>query len=237
MPIFTIADLHLSTNEETNKPMDKFGSRWTGYQEKITEAWTKTVSDGDTVVLPGDISWGISFDESLPDFKFIDALPGKKLIGKGNHDYWWTSVSKMKKILADNGITTIDFMQNNAFFIDNIALTGTRGWFYEESKNAPAGTDFDKLINREAGRLELGLRECEKKEHERKVVFLHFPPVFREYICRPIVDMLHKYKVTEVYAGHIHGQYTIPPVRQFEGIKITLISADYINFKPFRIET
>lgn len=232
MSLFTMADLHLSTT--TDKPMDIFGSRWQGYMEKIEKRWRAVVTDEDTVVIPGDISWALSLEESIGDLKFLDSLPGRKIIGKGNHDFWWSTVTKMKKLFAENGITTIDFLFNNAYNAEEYTVCGTRGWYVEEKMQATKfDTDYEKIVAREVSRLRTSLEEGKRIADGRTLlVFFHFPPVFRGFLCREIVDVLHEYGIRSCYFGHIHSLYNIPRTIEFEGIRMSLISADYLDFTP-----
>ena len=236
MAIFSISDLHLSLS--VDKPMDVFGHRWQGYAEKLESRWRSIVEDGDTVVVPGDISWAMTLSESLSDLRFIDSLPGKKLIGKGNHDFWWQTMAKMNRFLCENGIESIRFLYNNAYAVENKVICGTRGWYVEEkyqqkARNSP---DYDKIVAREAIRLELCLAEAEglqaQSGAEEILVYFHFPPVFGDFVCRELVDVMHRYGITRCFYGHIHGNYNISAHTDFEGIDMTIISADYLNFIP-----
>ncbi len=236
MSLFVMADLHLSTT--TNKQMDVFGYRWTDYMDKIKKNWSLVVSDNDTVIVPGDISWGISYEEALEDFKFIEELPGKKLLGKGNHDYWWGTMSKNRGFLAENNIKSIDFLHNNAYKIDNYIVCGTRGWFVDEKlQSNDLGTDYKKIVLREASRLRMSLEEAVKLRvsDEEILVFFHFPPVYNTFICDEIVDVLLQYNIKRCYFGHIHGAYNVPRNTEYKGIKFTIISSDYNNFVPLII--
>lgn len=234
MSIYSIADLHLSGSVE--KPMDIFGYRWRGHTEKIKTRWCNIVNDDDTVIVPGDISWALTMDEALTDLKFIDELPGRKILGKGNHDFWWTTVTKMKTILNENGITTIDFLYNNAFEIEDYIICGSRGWYVEERlQNTKDNVDYEKIVKREASRIELSLAEGDNIRNGReipKLVYLHFPPVFNSFICREIIDVLKKFNVRNCYFGHIHGTYNLPRSFVFEDISFTMISADFLDFVP-----
>ncbi len=232
MAVFAISDLHLSTADETNKSMEVFGRRWSDYTERLRRAWTAVVSDGDTVVIPGDISWATSLSEALSDLRFLEALPGKKILGKGNHDFWWATAAKLSAFTEANQLKSISFLHNNALAVGNFAIAGTRGWFSEEDT---AHGDAEKLIRREAMRLDLSLRGADALSLPRTLVFLHFPPVWNGQICRPIIDILHAHNVTECYYGHIHGVYSIPASFDFEGIRMTIIAADYLEFLPKRI--
>ncbi len=240
MAIYTIADLHLS--HTVNKPMDKFGHRWAGYMDKIGKRWRAVVEDGDVVVVPGDISWAMTLEEAREDLQFIDRLPGKKLLGRGNHDYWWTSVTKMKAFLTQCGITTIEFLQNNAYLAEGTLIAGSRGWYVEPRlQNTPMPTDYDKIVNRECQRLVLSLDAAEVLRREnpdaKAMVFLHFPPVFGDFICRPIVDVLKKRGILDCCFGHIHGVYNVKRDFEFEGIRMHLISADFLDFYPAAVRS
>ena len=233
MSLFSIADLHLSLS--CNKPMDKFGSRWTNHTEKLVKRWNAVVTDQDTVIVPGDISWGISLEEALADLKLIDNLPGTKLLGKGNHDYWWGTLTKMYEFFENNDIKTIKFLYNNAYELDDYIVCGTRGWYVEEKLQSVENTDYTKIVNRENARLEICLKEAVKlQENSRKpiLVYLHFPPVFKNFICRELVDTMKKYGIKNCYFGHMHGQYNVPRTFEFEGISMTLISSDFLDFVP-----
>ncbi len=237
MAVYTIADLHLSGS--VNKPMDIFGYKWQDHAQKIERAWTRLVTDADTVVIPGDISWGIDLDEAMVDLLWIDRLPGKKIISKGNHDYWWSTVTKMKRAFEEHGITTIDFLHNNAFSADGLIICGTRGWYSEEKQQAKETTDYRKIVTREAARLETSLAAAKKlaegTDAPAPIVFLHFPAVFNSFICRELIDVMHKYGVRRCYFGHIHGTYTVPAHTDFEGIRFSLISADFLDFVPYLV--
>ena len=224
MALYTIGDLHLSLT--ANKPMDIFGDRWTNHTERLREGFSH-LTEEDVTVLCGDTSWGMSLDEALADFQFIDALPGKKYILKGNHDYWWNTASKMRRFFADNDIKTIDILHNNCFFYGEYAICGTRGWFFEEDFE---GTHDEKVLNREVGRLEASLHLAEGKTI---LCFLHYPPIYHGYQCPEILQMLDRYGAAHCYFGHLHG---VTHKRAFEGkrnaTEYHLVSADYVNFVP-----
>lgn len=237
MALYTIADLHLSL--AADKPMDVFGSRWQSYAERLEQNWLATVTPADTVVLPGDLSWGMRLSDALPDLLWLDRLPGKKLIGRGNHDYWWDTAAKMERAFAEAGITTISFLHNNAHVAEGRVLCGTRGWFFD-GKTAPRDGDFAKISAREAMRLSASLAEGERLAREQGItapplVFLHFPPVFQGACIPELVEILKQYGVEDCFFGHIHGVYRIPQTTLWEGIRMTLISADYLDFTPHRI--
>ncbi|MBR6677080.1 MAG: metallophosphoesterase [Clostridia bacterium] len=233
MSLFSIADLHLSLS--VNKPMDKFGHRWQGYAEKLEKRWRAVVSDDDTVVVPGDISWGIDLNEALADLKLIDSLPGKKIIGKGNHDYWWSTVTKMNAFFEENGITTIEFLYNNAIETEDAIIAGTRGWYVEEKLQVTETADYQKIVNRENARLEMSLKEAVKLRGDGDkpiLVYFHFPPVFKDFRCNEFIETMKKYGIKSCYFGHIHSNYSIPKTVETDGIRMTIISADYLDFIP-----
>lgn len=229
MSIFAISDLHLSFG--VNKPMDVFAG-WEGYINKLRQNWENLITPEDFVVLPGDLSWGMNFEEALPDFQFIENLPGHKIVLKGNHDYWWNTMSKMNDFLTSNGLSTITFLNNNAFDAGNAVICGSRGWI-----NDPNEPHNKKIIARESGRLNLSLTEGEKISAGRPIlVFLHYPPVTQNSFCQEITDVLHQHGINNCYYGHIHGstaQYAFKGVR--DGIKYTILSCDALKFKPLKI--
>ncbi len=237
MSIFTIADLHLSTLESTNKSMEVFGNRWTDYTKRLEANWKKLITENDTVIIPGDISWALSLDESLSDLKFLDSLPGRKILGKGNHDFWWATMKKHEEFFKKNGISTISFLFNNAHAVENYIVAGTRGWYHDEdSSNQPANADFEKLTAREAQRLKTSLSSAVKLKETSPdseiIVFTHFPPFWNGKASENIVSILNEYSISRLYFGHIHGNYTVEPTFEYSGIKMSLISADYLAFTP-----
>ena len=245
MSIFVIGDLHLSTNQATNKSMEKFGRRWLGYTDKLKANWEAVVTPDDTVVIPGDISWAMNLEEARSDFAFLDSLPGQKLIGKGNHDFWWSTASKMNAFFEENKFSSFRILNNNAYHVEDRVLCGTRGWFLDERQQVTVGTvDYDKIVNREVIRLKLSLDSAlalRKAAEEAGAppppisVFLHFPPVWLDFVCRPIVDTLHEYGDPDCYFGHIHGVYNAPRATVFEGIAFHLIASDAMDFSLYRL--
>lgn len=233
--LWTIADLHLS-GSATTKPMSVYGGRWQSHREKIEKRWKVLVEEGDTVVIPGDTSWSMKLSDAGEDLKFIDSLPGRKIIGKGNHDYWWSSVTKMKHKLAEWNIGSIDFLFNNSYTANGQIICGTRGWFYDEvtQNSAFSEADFQKITEREYNRLKISL-DSAPGNGSGALVFLHFPPVCPGFTARNIIDLLHERNVTKVYCGHIHGNYSLPPKLEFEGITVNLVSSDYLDFYPMKI--
>ena len=227
MALYAIGDLHLSLGSD--KPMDVFGGRWSGYVDKLREGFAG-LTEEDTTVLCGDLSWGMSLAEAREDFLFIDRLPGRKIVLKGNHDYWWNTASAAYKFFAANGISTIEILNNNCLLYGETALCGTRGWFYEEER----GSEHDrKIMLRELGRLEASLKAAGERE---KIAFLHYPPKFAAYECPEILEMLGRHGVKECYYGHIHGKGCSAAFRGVKnGVKYELVSADQLMFRPLRV--
>ena len=238
MALFTIADLHLSG--ATDHPMDVFGERWIGYTDKICRCWKAVVGEQDTVILPGDISWGMTLEEAAPDFALLDGLPGRKLLGKGNHDFWWETAAKLIRFFDEKGFSTLKLLYNNAYLVESAIVTGTRGWFLDETQQVTVGeVNYGKIVRREALRLEIGLSAAAALQKQTPaaeiLAFLHFPPVYGDFVCREIVDLLHRFGVRRCYYGHIHGAYGLPPCRTFEEIGFYPVSSDYLDFTPKKI--
>ncbi len=237
MSVYAIADLHLSTHEKTNKSMEVFGRAWTDYLHRIESNWRSLVTDDDTVIVPGDVSWSLSLEEAESDLKFLDSLPGKKIIGKGNHDFWWCTMKKHSDFFEKHGIKSISFLFNNAHETEKFIIAGTRGWYNDEdAANAPDNADFLKLINREALRLRASLNEAKKlKENspdKEIIVFMHFPPFWNGRASDSLIEILHEFGIKKLYYGHIHGNYTVSPSFNYDGIEMNIISADYLKFVP-----
>lgn len=224
MNLFTISDLHLSFGAD--KPMDVFKG-WDNYVERIEANWRRMITEEDTVILPGDFSWGLKIEETAKDFKFLDSLPGKKIILKGNHDLWWGTVKKIKEFFEKEKIETVDVLFNNAFVCGRYAIAGTRGWCMEDGNDK-------KIIKREAGRLEASLIEAQKTGLEI-LAFFHYPPVYADSEVTEITDVLKKYNIKRVFHGHIHGNGFHNAVSEFDGINYKLVSCDCLDFTPFHI--
>ena len=228
MSLFAIADLHLSLG--TDKPMDIFRG-WDNYIERLESNWCAAVSEQDTVVIAGDISWAMRLEECDADFRFIHELPGRKLILKGNHDYWWTTRKKMQEYLDEKGFSSIGILHNSAEAAGNVAVCGTRGWFYDAELS---GEDRTVLL-REVGRLKLSLDAAEKTGLE-PIVFLHYPPLYAQSVCEELMSVLRERGVKRCYYGHIHGGAAKKAVTGLvEGICFSLISCDYLGFMPLKI--
>ena len=225
MHLYAIADTHLSLG--TDKPMDIFRG-WTDYVDRLRENWERLVTDEDTVVIAGDISWAMKLDECYADFAFLHSLPGRKLLMKGNHDYWWESKTKIDAYLMNNGFDTLKVLFNNAYDCGEVAVCGTRGWYYDKD-----GEHDEKIINREIGRLKLSYNAA--KEFGKPIVaFLHYPPVYGDVECGEIMGALKELGITECYYGHLHGERTHnnAVTGEYQGITMRLISCDYTRFVP-----
>ena len=234
MSIYVIGDLHLSFN--TQKPMDIFGENWTGHEEKIKRDWLQKVKDEDLVVLPGDFSWETYLENTKKDFEYLNSLPGKKILLKGNHDYWWTTITSMRKFLKENNFENIDFLYNNSYEFEDKILCGTRGWSITDEETN------EKLINRELIRLELSLQDGVNKYGTDKeiIVFMHYPPITKAKIITgqeaKFVEMMRKYKVKRCFYGHLHGTSIADAVEgNIEGIELKLVSADGLDFELLKI--
>lgn len=223
MALFALSDLHLSLSAD--KPMDVFKG-WDNYVERITANWNRIVTDEDTVVLPGDLSWAMKLEDTAADFAYIDRLPGKKLLLKGNHDLWWCTMRKMETYFAEQGFSTLRFVHNNAVPVGEYCVCGTRGWFFDDESGDK------KLILREAGRLETSIKAAEQTGLE-PVVFLHYPPVYGEQVCEEIFAVLKAHAIQKVYYGHIHGAAMYKAVNGlYEGMQFRLVSCDCVGFTP-----
>ncbi|MCL2055075.1 MAG: metallophosphoesterase [Oscillospiraceae bacterium] len=226
--LFVIADLHLSLS--VNKPMDIFGG-WDDYMERLKKSWKEKVSSEDTVVIPGDISWAMNFEQARADFELLNQLPGLKIILKGNHDYWWSTVSKINKFLAENGFNSIKILHNNHYAYGEYGICGTRGWINETEEPADA-----KVLAREVGRLEASVSSAVKKGLT-PIVFLHYPPAYGGEYNRGIMEVLHRYHVKQCFYGHLHGANSHKKALRGEhdGINFELIASDYVQFIPKQV--
>lgn len=228
MAVYAIADPHLSFG--ASKPMDIF-SGWTDHVTRFEKHWRALVRECDTVVLPGDISWGLDMKQSLPDFRFLNSLPGQKLILKGNHDYWWSTRRKIDAFFEQNNLDTLRIVHNDAVVADGIAVCGTRGWFFDAE-----GDKDKKILMREVGRLKASLDAAVKTGGE-PVVFLHYPPIYDGTICREIYSVLLEYQVKRCYYGHLHGFASAKAFNgEKDGIRFRLISCDYTDFCPVLVQ-
>lgn len=230
MAIYVIADLHLSFSQD--KPMSIFGENWEGHSEKIKNNWISKVKPEDTVVLPGDFSWAMYLQDTYKDFEYLNSLPGKKLLLKGNHDYWWTTVTNMRNFLEENKFKNIDFIYNNSYLVENKILTGTRGWNLLDTENS------SKMIKRESIRLKLAIEDGIKKYGDDKeiIVFMHYPPISNTNKKSEFLKILKQYDIKRCYYGHLHGKSHQDAVEGIvDGIEFKLISADYLNFDVIKV--
>ena len=227
MSLYAIGDLHLCLGAK--KPMDIFGGAWTGYMDKLREG-VSCIQQEDTLVLLGDLSWALDLQEAKEDFAWINEIPGRKIILKGNHDYWWSTAAKFYNFCQENGFADQWILNNNHYEYDGWAICGTRGWFFEEER----GNQHDeKVFRRELMRLESSLRAAGDMN---KMVFLHYPPRYKGYTCEPILELLAKYDVRKCFYGHLHGaSHGLAMEGLWDGIEYRLLAADRVNFTPVKI--
>lgn len=233
MAIYVIADLHLSFAQA--KPMDIFGENWANHEEKIKQNWQNKVKQEDTVILPGDFSWATYLEDTIQDFYYLNSLPGKKILLKGNHDYWWTTITNMKKYLAENQFENIDFLYNNSYCVENKIIVGTRGWNLLEDNDG-------KMLNREKIRFEISIKDgLEKYGADKEIIaFMHYPPVTATYLHQKanmdFLEIMKQYNIQKCYYGHLHGASHKDAIEgNIEGVEFKLISADYLNFDLLKI--
>lgn len=226
MSLFAISDLHLSLS--SNKQMDVFNG-WENYVERLADNWRRIVNTDDTVVIPGDISWEMKLDCTYKDFEFINNLPGKKIILKGNHDLWWTSLKKMEDFLSTNGFNSINILHNSCYVVEDYAICGSRGWFFDDTNHS------NKLVKREALRIELSINEALKTGFE-PILFLHYPPLTKDNVCNEIFDVIKKYNIKRCYYGHIHKAGSFKVVNGIiDGVQLKCVSCDLLDFTPLKL--
>ena len=248
MKIFAISDLHLSF--QTDKPMDLFGGHWTGYEQKIMDDWNSRVGAGDVCIVAGDISWAMSMGEATQDFEYLKKLSGKKVVVRGNHDYWWKSISRIREEFGADIIA----LQNDAVRVGGVVFAGTRGWKVPERRDVAAfeantlsqkaergcfSAEDKKLFEREVGRMELALLDAQKKRQEgdRLVVVTHYPPFNSMRDDSPLTKMFEKFGVDAVVYGHLHGGKggRVDLLVSKNGIQYFLTSCDLLDFKVVEI--
>ena len=233
MSIYAIGDLHLSF--ETNKPMNIFGENWENYEEKLKLFWNENIDDNDVVLIPGDFSWATYLKDTLQDFDYLNKLKGKKVLIKGNHDYWWTTLKSMKDFLNQNDFKNIDFIFNSSYECDDALIVGTRGWSFNETDNS------NKMLKRETARLELSIKDALQKNSNKKIIcMMHYPPITQNMIegneKSEYLEILKKYGISECIYGHLHGDSHNEAVEgNVDGINLKLVSSDYLKFKPVKI--
>lgn len=227
MSVYAIGDTHLSFS--VDKPMDIFKG-WDDYAQRLENNWQRLITNEDTVIINGDISWAMGLEQAEKDLEFINNLNGTKIISKGNHDYWWNTITKMEKFCKEKGFDSIKFLHNNAYKVGEIAIAGTRGWFFDAEKD-----NVDKVMARESARLQRSIDEARKLSGE-VVVFLHYPPVSTVKVCEPIMNVLKENNIERCYYGHLHGGAINGAINEvYDGIKFQLVSADYLGFCPLFI--
>lgn len=227
MALYAIGDLHLCLGAP--KPMDIFGGAWIGYMEKLKKGLS-VIREEDTLILMGDLSWALGLEDAKADFAWLNEIPGRKIILKGNHDYWWSTVRKFDLFCKDSSFENFHILHNNHFEYNGIAVCGTRGWFFEEEKS---GQHDEKVFKRELMRLEASLQSAGEMP---KMVFLHYPPLYKGYECPEILQMLEKYEVRNCYYGHLHGaSHGLAVEGIWNGVNFKLLSADRLNFVPYKI--
>ncbi|MDO5047711.1 MAG: metallophosphoesterase [Anaerococcus sp.] len=223
--IYAIGDLHLDYTEE--KSMEVFGDGWKNYQQRIFQNWDKLVDDGDTVLIPGDISWAMDLSKARVDLARIDRLKGKKILMRGNHDYWWASLKK----LGDLKLGSLEFLQNNSLEAEGYSICGSRGWISKDSK------DFDdhdlKIFNRELMRLENSLKAS---KNNKRIALIHYPPLNADGSLNEFFYLCKDYGVSDIIYGHLHGiGHKLIKEGEIKGVKLSCVAGDYIDFKPVRI--
>lgn len=227
MALYAIGDLHLSLGAA--KPMDVFGGNWVGYMDALRDGLS-VIGENDTTVLLGDLSWALDMETAKPDFAFINDIPGRKIILKGNHDYWWSTVAKFNRFCEQNGFTNQLILNNNCFEYENWAICGTRGWFFDQARSSEHD---ERVFRRELMRLEASLKAAGDKP---RMVFLHYPPLYKGYECREILELLEAYEVRRCFYGHLHGpSHKMAMEGLWNGVEFRLVSADYLNFKPYPV--
>lgn len=227
MALYAIGDLHLCLGAP--KPMDVFGGAWEGYMDKLRDGLS-VITPEDTTVLLGDLSWAIDLQEAKADFSWINGIPGRKIILKGNHDYWWSTAAKFYHFCGNNGFTDQWILNNNHYEYDGWAICGTRGWFFEVERS---GEHDEKVFRRELLRLETSLKSAGELP---KMVFLHYPPRYKGYTCEPIIELMEKYGVRRCFYGHLHGpSHALAMEGLWDGIEYRLVSADRLDFQPYSV--
>ncbi len=228
MALYAIGDLHLCLGAP--KPMDIFGGAWVGYMDKLRQGLS-VITEKDTTVLLGDLSWALGLEEAKADFAWMhEHIPGKKIILKGNHDYWWNTVAKFNRFCAENGFENFHILNNNCFEYQGFSICGTRGWFFEEDR---CGEHDEKVFKRELIRLETSLKAAGQMP---KMVFLHYPPRYKGYECTEILELLKKYEVRQCFYGHLHGaSHSLAQEGLWDGVEFRLVAADKLQFKPYKV--
>lgn len=227
MALYAIGDLHLCLGSP--KPMDVFGGAWTDYMDKLKDGLS-VIGPEDTTVLLGDLSWALDLEQAQADFAWINEIPGRKIILKGNHDYWWSTAAKFYKFCKDNSFSDMFILNNNHYEYDGWAICGTRGWFYENERSSEHD---EKVFKRELLRLENSLKSAGDLN---KLVFLHYPPKYKGYECTQILELFDKYNVRRCYYGHLHGpSHGLAMEGLWNCVEYKLVSADRLDFQPLAV--
>lgn len=233
MSIYAIGDLHLSFG--VDKPMEVFGQGWQDYEKRIRENWIKEIKEDDVIVLLGDFSWATYIEDTKADFEFINELPGKKVLIKGNHDYWWGTLKRMRDFLKENNFKNIDFIMNNSYECEDSIIVGTRGWAFNDTENS------DKMLTREVSRLESSIRDAKNKNKDKNIICaMHYPPITKGMLenkeSSKYLELMKKYNITECIYGHLHGSTHLEAVEgKIDGINLKLVSSDYLKFEPWKV--
>lgn len=232
MSIYAISDLHLSFSAD--KPMNIFGDKWNNYTDRLYENWQKSVQKDDVVIISGDTSWATYLDDCYADFNFINKLNGKKIIIKGNHDYWWTTLNKMNSFINENSFDSISFMQNNTVIHNSCAICGTRGWTIKTPNCSELN---EKIFEREKRRLILSLEEAKRYNPKDIIVALHYPPCEKENDNIDFLDIMNQYGVKLCVYGHLHAHSQKRAITGVcEGVELRLVSCDYLEFMPEKLK-
>ena len=227
MALYAIADLHLASSGD--KPMDKFGEKWKDHHNQIKENWLEKISEEDTILVAGDISWSMNIEDGKKDLEFIHKLPGRKILVRGNHDYWWTSINKLNSMFNN-----IDFIQNNFFAYGNYAICGSRGWILKN--NQKFDSHDKKIYDRELIRLRLSLDSAVNAGYTKLIVMIHYPPIVPNQLDNEFTQLFEEYGVEKVIYGHLHS-WGLANVFEgnHNGVEYILTSCDYILFNPIKI--
>ena len=235
MSIYAIGDLHLSFG--VDKPMNIFGDKWLNYEEKIKENWINRINENDTVLLPGDFSWATYMEDTKKDFSFINNLPGKKILSKGNHDYWWSTIKKLNEFIENNNFSNINFLMNNSIECEEAIIVGARGWSFNDTDNS------EKMTKREAQRLELSIKDALSKNISKEIIcMMHYTPITKNMLQNneksPYIELMKNYGIKKCLYGHLHGMSHTEAVEgNAYGVELKLVSSDYLQFKPYKLDT
>ena len=234
MSIFAIGDLHLSFKEE--KPMDIFGNNWSNHEQILKKNWIEMIKEDDLVIIPGDFSWATYLEDTYLDFNYLNELPGKKLLLKGNHDYWWTTIQSMNRFLEHNNFENITFMYNTSYEFEDYIIVGTRGWALTGTSNA------EKMLNREVNRLGISIKDAKNKYGDNKelICAMHYPPISKQIVdnkeSNQYIELMKENNIKKCIYGHLHGESHKDAVEgSYEGIEFKLVSSDYLNFVPYKL--